>query len=57
MKLTKTARETFIDRVMDDVPAINYEQQIEDAVRQDSVPTLTGVVDAFKAAGWPAEKN
>lgn len=44
MKLTKTAREIFLNNVMADVPFVDYEQQIEEAVRKEFVDKLPPAV-------------
>lgn len=44
MRLTKTTRNIFINSVMADVPKIDYDQQIEDAIRQEFIDALPPAV-------------
>ena len=53
MKLTKYMREAFVRSAMDDVPSIDYEQQLREKVQQASVAALPESVRAL----WLDEKT
>jgi hypothetical protein len=47
IRLTNDMRDTFIRRVMDDVPSIDYEQKIRDAVNKAAISALPKAVRAI----------
>lgn len=53
-RLTNDMRNAFIAKVMEDVPQVDYEQKIRDAVNKAA---LANVVSDFVKAGWPKGKR